>query len=55
MAQGTGRVGGVEHHRPDPFGGQSAGDPFEAVQLLAGEGIVGLVGHGQVGEQALQA
>ena len=45
----------MEHQRVDPFAGQSADDPFEAVQLLGSEGVVGLVGHGQVGEQALQS
>ncbi len=44
----------MEHRRVDVFGRQGLDDPFKTVELRTGEGVVGLIGHGQVREQALQ-
>ena len=54
MAQRPGRVGGVEHVGTDPLGQRRARRLSKRSSCSAGEGVVGLVGHGQVGEQALQ-
>src|SRR5581483_2474614 len=50
----TGRVGRMDQRRADAHPGQLRADGLEHRHLAGGEGVVGLVGHGEVRQQPLQ-
>ena len=54
LREETGRIRGVHDGRTQPSFGELGEDRVEARELLAGVRVVGLVGHRQMGEDALE-